>query len=118
MKRIVIGAVVLGAALLLTGAAEAQSTDPAGPPANTGRNFVDADGDGVCDNCTGTPRGQGRQGRQGQRARQGGKGQRGPGDGTGNHGVGPRDGSGYGRGAGSGSCNGTGPRGQGRGRRR
>jgi len=71
-----------------------------------GRRFVDANADGVCDNCVrqGSGAGQGRgaaQGRQG----------RGPGDGTGNQGVGPRDGTG--RGARSGNCNGTGPRGRG-----
>lgn len=38
----------------------------------------------------------------------------GPGDGTGNQGIGPRDGSGYGPGSGNGTgeCDGTGPKGK------
>jgi hypothetical protein len=75
-----------------------------------GPRFVDADADGVCDNCTG----QG-QGRRAARGRQG----RGTGDGTGNQGIAPRDGSGRGNGARAGRCDGTGPKGRGhrRGRR-
>ena len=106
MKRLLIGVAVFGVAMVVSGAAGAQSTSTTHPPATVGPNFVDANGDGVCDNCTGTPRG------QGQKARKG-KGGSGPGNGTGNQGVGPRDGSGYGRGGG-GNCNGTGPKGQGR----
>lgn len=43
----------------------------------------------------------------------------GPGDGTGNSGIGPRDGTGFGKtaGPGSGTCDGTGPKGKGRGGR-
>jgi hypothetical protein len=109
MKRLTILAGALGAIVLLAGTATAQTPNPpASPPPATARpNFVDANGDGVCDNCTGTPKG------KGQKARQG-KGGAGPGDGTGNQGVGPADGSGYGRGGGRGTCNGTGPRGRGR----
>jgi hypothetical protein len=86
-------------ALLALGAslAVAQTTPPAGPPSGqrVGPNFVDANGDGICDLY---------QTRQatGQKA---GKGY-GPGNGTGNRGAGPRDGTGYG--AGRGTCNGTG----------
>ena len=103
MMRLQIVAAVLGAATVMTSAAGAQS---ATPPTTVGPSFVDANGDGVCDNCTGTPRG------QGQKVRKG-KGGSGPGNGTGNQGVGPRDGSGYGRGGG-GNCTGAGPKGQGR----
>ncbi len=80
----------------------------------TGQRFVDADGDGICDNCDGTGSGAG-QGRGAAKGRQG----RGPGNGSGNQGVGPRDGSGFGAGAGSGNCDGTGPKSRGnrRGRR-
>jgi hypothetical protein len=70
----------------------------------TGQRFVDADGDGICDNCRGS--GQGNGAAKGRRGR-------GPGDGTGNQGVGPRDGSGFGTGARSGNCDGTGPKGRG-----
>ena len=106
MKRLLIVAAVLGAATVMASAAGAQS---ATPPTTVGPSFVDANGDGVCDNCTGTPRG------QGQKVRKG-KGGTGTGNGTGQQGMGPRDGSGSGRGGG-GNCNGTGPKGQGRGRR-
>jgi hypothetical protein len=72
--------------------------------AQRGANFIDADGDGICDNM-GT-----KAGMQGKR----GKG-KGPGDGTGNKGVGPKDGTGYGagkgNGTGTGTCDGTGPKG-------
>ncbi|HEY6552765.1 MAG TPA: hypothetical protein VI669_05390, partial [Vicinamibacteria bacterium] len=82
------------------------------PLATVGPSFVDANGDGVCDNCAGTPKGTGPKARPGKSGA-------GPGNGTGNQGVGPRDGSGYGRGSGRGTCNGTGSGGRGRsGRRR
>jgi hypothetical protein len=77
--------------------------------AQRGANFIDADGDGICDNA-GT-----KTGMQNKR----GKG-KGPGDGTGNKGVGPKDGTGYGAtskgsstgtGTGTGTCDGTGPKG-------
>jgi hypothetical protein len=80
-----------------------QGTSGASP---TPQRFVDADGDGICDNFQGQGRGAGR----GSSARRGG---RGPGDGTGRQGVGPRDGSGYGAGARAGNCDGTGPKGRG-----
>jgi hypothetical protein len=87
------------------------TTVPPQAGATVGANFVDADGDGICD-LKGT--------RSGERR---GKGY-GPGNGTGNGRVGPQDGSGYGPGTGPGSaiCNGTGQgkqarQGQGRGRR-
>ena len=109
MKRMTIVAGALGTLLLLAGVARAQAQNPPAsqPPVTVGPSFVDANGDGVCDNCTGTPKG------KGQKARQG-KGGAGPGGGTGNQGVGPRDGSGYGQGSGRGTCNGTGQRGRGR----
>jgi hypothetical protein len=114
MKRLVIFAAALGAVMVLAGAASAQTANP--PATNTptavGPNFVDANGDGICDNCTGTGQGKG----QGQKARKG-KGGYGPGNGTGNQGAGPRDGSGYGPGGASGNCTGTGPSGRSRGRR-
>jgi len=74
--------------------------------ATRGRGYVDADGDGICDNLQARARdGQGRGARAGRRGN-------GPGDGTGNQGVGPRDGSGYGPGGQSGNCDGTGPKGR------
>ena len=110
MKRLMIGAAVFGWAMVISGAAGAQSTGTTRPPDRVGPAFVDANADGVCDNCTGTPPG------QGQKVRKG-KGGYGPGNGTGNQGVGPRDGSGYRRGGG-GNCTGTGPKGQGQRRQR
>jgi type II secretory pathway pseudopilin PulG len=70
--------------------------------AQRGANFIDADGDGVCDNFAT------KSGMQGKH----GKG-KGPGNGTGNQGVGPKDGTGYGAGTGNGigTCDGTGPKG-------
>jgi hypothetical protein len=106
MRRLLVGAAGFGVVIVMSGAAGAQSQGTANAPTAVAPSFVDANGDGVCDNCTGTPRD------RGQKARKG-KGGAGPGNGTGNQGVGPRNGSGYGRGGGS-SCNGTGPRGQGR----
>jgi len=80
---------------------------------NVGPNFVDANGDGICDNFqAGT-----RAGRMGAGPKGAGRrGGWGPGDGTGNQGVGPKDGTGFGPGPGSGLCDGTGPKGFGRGR--
>jgi hypothetical protein len=107
-------ALMLTFAVLLMGAvsAAAQTPQPATTQAQTGTavgpNFVDANGDGICDLYqSGTRPGRTGAGRRGY----------GPGDGTGT-GVGPRDGSGYGPGGGSGLCDGTGPKGaRGRGRR-
>jgi type II secretory pathway pseudopilin PulG len=53
----------------------------------------DANGDGICDHC-GNPVGSGKENPQGKAAKKGNH--WGPGDGTGNQGVGPRDGTGYG----------------------
>jgi hypothetical protein len=113
MKRTVITA--LGFVVLFASLAAAQQAQPNPPAAGqnqarVGPNFVDADGDGICD-LQATRAGQKR-----------GRGY-GPGDGTGNHGAGPKDGTGYGAmsGAGkgqcTGNCTGTGPQGQGRGYR-
>jgi hypothetical protein len=89
-------------------AVEVQKKETLGaPPVTPGQRFVDADGDGICDNCQGQGQGAG----QGRGTAQGRRG-RGPGDGAGNQGVGPRDGSGFGAGSGSGNCNGTGPKGR------
>jgi hypothetical protein len=72
--------------------------------AQRGANFVDADGDGICDNF---------KAKSGVQAKQG-KGH-GPGNGMGNKGAGPKDGTGYGAGKGTGNgtgtCDGTGPKG-------
>jgi hypothetical protein len=92
--------IALGLVLVFTTASFAQQrTGPAGPPSQAtgvGANFVDADGDGICDLY---------QANGGQRRGAG----LGPRDGTGKRGMGPRDGSGYGagRGAGTGVCDGT-----------
>jgi hypothetical protein len=104
MKRALVMA--LGLVLAGTIAASAQSTPTPQAP-KTGAAFVDANGDGICDNYQGgTPGGKG----NGQ-----GRGKR----------LGPRDGSGFGAGSGvasgtgTGTCDGTGPKGRqmGRGRR-
>ncbi len=114
MKRVLI--LGLGALLVSAAVASAQSAPP--PPgraqtrASAGANFVDANGDGICDNVATGARGANGQG-QGK-AYRGGKG-----DGT--H-VGPKDGTGFGApsgaGTGTGICDGTGPKGRGRGARR
>jgi hypothetical protein len=94
MKRALVMAIGL---VLITAAFASAQTAPR--PAATSPAFVDANGDGICDNFQkGTGQGSGYgQGR--------GKGQR----------LGPRDGSGYGAGAGNGGgtgiCDGTGPKG-------
>jgi hypothetical protein len=108
MRRLVIFTATLGAVMVMAGVAGAQTNPPAAKqPTTVGPNFVDANGDGICDNCTGSGQGQGKGARKG-------KGGYGPGNGTDHQGVGPRDGSGYGPGGGSGNCTGTGPKGQGR----
>ena len=60
----------------------------------------DANGDGICDRC-GNPVGSGRANAQGKAAKNGKH--WGPGDGTGNQGMGPRDGTGYGAQSGQGT---------------
>jgi hypothetical protein len=112
MKRVMI--LTFGAMLAWAATGRAQDDPPAAdpkPPAQSqvGPNFVDNDGDGICDRYQ--ERGRTRSGKSARRGR-------GPGDGSGNRGVGPRDGSGYGPGSGAGpgtgNCDGTGPKGQGR----
>lgn len=109
MQRILVLAVGLLFVSVLT--ASTQQAGPAtrpGPGKNVSSpNFVDADGDGICDLF------QSRAG-QGQGQGRGKRGGYGPGDGTGHQGVGPRDGTGFGpgSGAGNGTCDGTGPKGQ------
>ena len=101
MKRALV--FTLGLVLVLAATASAQTPAPQNPTRTTvGPNFVDNNGDGICDLY---------QQRGGQRAGRGGYGPR---DGSGNGGVGPRDGSGYGAGpqAGGGTCDGTGPKGK------
>jgi hypothetical protein len=108
MKRAWILAV--GILALSAAAAFAQTpTTPQQPPAGTtvGAKFVDANGDGICDNFqAGNRQGQGNgMARRGKR-------------------MGPQDGSGFGApagagtGTGTGNCDGTGPKGKGRGPRR
>ena len=113
MKRIALFS--LGLVLAFSALASAQ-TPPASPapghPVMQGPNFVDIDGDGICDNFQNRPA----NGRGGQGMKRG-RGY-GPGDGTGNMGAGPKDGTGYGPGAGTGNCTGTGPQGARRGPRR
>jgi hypothetical protein len=115
MKR----ALILGlGALLVTAAVASAQGRPAAPPTTgqgtgqaVGANFVDANGDGICDNFQAGRRGAG----QGQGMGYG----RGKGNGT--H-VGPQDGTGFGKAAGAGTgtgiCDGTGPKGKGRGPRK
>jgi len=114
MKR----ALILGlGVLIVTAAIAAAQGKPVAAPqtsgqATVGANFVDANGDGICDNFQNGTRGAN------------GKGQgicRGRGKGNGTHG-GPQDGTGVGApagaGTGAGVCDGTGPKGKGRGPRR
>jgi hypothetical protein len=113
-------ALILGlGALLVTAIVAVTQGKPAAAPKATGQatvgaNFVDADGDGICDNFQNGARGANGQGQ--------GKGY-GRGKGNGTH-VGPQDGTGFGaqaaagKGTGSGVCDGTGPKGKGRGPRR
>jgi hypothetical protein len=97
---------VFVALVVATASAQAQSpVRPAGQGTTVGPNFVDANGDGICDLFqSGNRQGQG-----------GGKAQRGKR-------LGPQDGSGYGApagaGTGTGICDGTGPKGKGRGPRK
>ena len=106
MKRTWI--LALGILVLSASAAFAQAPTTPQPPsgATVGANFVDANGDGICDNF-----------QAGNRMGQG----QGKGRGNGQR-LGPRDGSGYGApagaGTGTGTCDGTGPKGRGRGPRR
>jgi hypothetical protein len=114
MKRALI--LGLGALLATATMAAAQGKPAAATQANrqatVGANFVDANGDGICDNFQNGTRGANGQGQ--------GKGY-GRGKGNGTH-VGPQDGTGFGAAAGAGSgtgiCDGTGPKGKGRGPRR
>jgi hypothetical protein len=114
MKRALI--LALGALWVTAAMASAQGTPPpvqqAKVKATAGANFVDANGDGICDNFQSGARGANGQG-------QGHAYGRGKGDGT--H-VGPKDGTGFGAragaGTGTGICDGTGPKGRGRGGRR
>ena len=110
MKRALILSIGLLTVLAVATAASAQTQLPQTPQKRAGSaigpNFVDLDGDGICDNYQ-----TGSRADQAQGARRGGG--YGPGDGTGNQHVGPKDGTGYGPGAGSGAgiCDGTGPKG-------
>jgi hypothetical protein len=105
MKRALVMAVGLVLATAIVASAQSTPTPQAPRPSAA---FVDANGDGICDNFqSGTHAGNGNgQGR--------GRGQR----------LGPRDGSGFGAGAGTGAgtgtgtCDGTGPKGRGMGRGR
>ena len=78
-------------------------------------NWVDADGDGICDNFGTAKQGSGKMKRMnGQSKGQG----LGNGAGNGKHygdgsGIRPQDGTGFGAGNGSGTCNGTGRKGKG-----
>jgi hypothetical protein len=118
MKRSLLAIAGLVAFLGIAAIADAQSppTQPRGPVA-TGPNFVDANGDGLCDQC---PAGKQPGGQRGKAGAGRGAGN-GPQDGTGNQGVGPRDGTGFGSGKRPGTCaqcDGTGPKGTRRGPRR
>ena len=109
MKRTWI--LALGILVLSASAAFAQApTTPQSPSgATVGAKFVDANGDGICDNFqAGTRQGQGNgMARRGKRL--------GPQDGSG---YGAGSGAGVGSGTGTGICDGTGPKGKGRGPRR
>jgi hypothetical protein len=105
MKRALILAVGIVAIAAVTTSAQAPATPQPLAKTAVGASFVDANGDGICDNFqAGTRQGQGNGvARKGRR-------------------LGPQDGSGYGApagaGTGTGICDGTGPKGKGRGPRR
>jgi len=107
MKRTLI--LALGILAVSASAAFAQTPTTPQPRAGTavGANFVDANGDGICDQFQAGNR-QGQGGGQAQRGKR----------------LGPKDGSGFGAqagagaGTGTGICDGTGPKGKGRGPRR
>jgi hypothetical protein len=110
MRRLLILGAALGVVLAFAGKGYAEDPPQAPAPARqatVGPNFVDNDGDGICDRYAS------RTGSQARRGRGNGRGGYGPGDGTGNQGVGPQDGTGYGPGSGT-NCDGTGPKGRGR----
>lgn len=102
MKRTLI--LAFGLVVMFASLAAAQTTPAPTPGSGTtvGPNFVDANGDGICDRFQS---GQGPAGRG-----------LGPRDGSGKR-LGPRDGTGSGNGpgpaAGKGTCDGTGPKGMG-----
>lgn len=81
----------------------------------TGRNFVDSDGDGICDNDVDKDGIPNRNDADFVRPMDGTGKKMGKANGSGNQGIGPRDGSGYGaksgKGTGTGTCDGTGPKG-------
>jgi hypothetical protein len=115
MKRtLILGIGALLVIASMASPAEAQSPTPQNPAGTAiGANFVDLNGDGICDNFQSGARmgnGQGNGKGQGQ-----GKGRR-LGDGT--HPA-PKDGTGFGApagagaGGGTGQCDGTGPKGRG-----
>ncbi len=112
MKGLLFLGAALSAVLLADSPSHAQAnqrqTTPPARQSTVGPNYVDNDGDGICDRWTARHNNQVRRGRG-----PGGRGGYGPGDGTGNQGVGPQDGSGYGPGPGT-NCDGTGPKGRGR----
>jgi len=99
MKRILFLALAL--MVIAAGSAAAQTVPQGTPGTGIGPNFVDLNGDGICDTYQSGARAGKMQGRGGF----------GPADGSGNKGVGPRDGSGFGAKAGAGVCDGTGPKG-------
>lgn len=126
MKRILSLAMAFALVALFgfaaTDEANAQTT---GTPLGKGQIHAygpfDDDGDGI-PNCNdpdfvkpqdGTGRQFGKS-NGGSKFMSGKRGGYGPGDGTGNNGIGPRDGSGYGPGSGTGTgvCDGTGPKGK------
>lgn len=104
MKRLALLTSILFLALLFTTNTYAQTT-PSGNGKGLGAktNWVDADGDGICDNVGTSNQGVNRSGK--------GYGKK---DGTGNP-VRPQDGTGFGKkggnATGTGACDGTGPKG-------
>ena len=110
MRRLLMTGAALGLLLAIASNSHAQAAPEKPAPAKqatVGPNFVDNDGDGICDRYAS------RAANQTRRGRGNGRGGYGPGDGSGNQGVGPQDGSGYGPGSGT-NCDGTGPKGRGR----
>lgn len=119
MKRLINLSVLFAALFIFTSAAVAQQGN--GPQGNKGLNpqsqWVDANGDGICDNFGTDKQGSGKalrgSGKMNKNNGQGAGQGKGLGDGSGIH---PQDGTGFGRGNGSGTgvCDGTGPKGSGK----
>ncbi|NOX19004.1 MAG: hypothetical protein GXO87_12085, partial [Chlorobi bacterium] len=125
MKRVLSISVLFFGVFFLTSAVFAQTAPQkaqisAAQQAQVRTNWVDADGDGICDNFGTANQGVGNAYKKMNGMKGQGQGM-GNGSGNGNHygdgsGIRPQDGTGFGagQGSGNGTCDGTGPKGNGR----